>query len=91
VKKIVLFVGALAAVVALSSCTHAPSREEVKAQLEQSGITGPLADCVTDKMIDQFGPDRLGQRGDLTDEEQQALVKIGEDCMGGTDVTTTTL
>lgn len=90
-KKILLSVGALAAVIALSSsCSKTPTRDDIVKEMKDQGIPDNMVDCVTDKMISQFGLEKLGSNDDLTAEEKAAATKIGEDCaMQSLGVTTT--
>ena len=81
-KKIVLLVGALAATAALSSCSKTPTRDDVKATVQKAGVPSAAVDCVTDKMIDKFGVERLGSSDNPTSEETSAMASIIIECNG---------
>ena len=90
-KKLGSFVLSCAFVgMAFVGCSKTYTREDVKAELTKSSIPPAMVDCVTDKMIAKFGLDRMGQSGDLTDDEKAALTQIGTDCATAAAGVTTT-
>jgi hypothetical protein len=71
-----LFAGA-----ALAGCSKTLTRADVRAEMTKSGIPEKYADCVTDKMIAQFGLEKLSSNGELSADEKAAATKIGADCV----------
>jgi hypothetical protein len=77
-------VGVVAVAFALSACGGGYDRAEYLAELEEnSNIDSTMATCMVDKLEEQIGTDRLGDRGDPTDEETIIMTDIAFDCIAG--------
>ena len=67
-----------------AACSGSYDRDEVIDELvNDEGLDRELATCVVDGMEDEFGVDRLDDRGNLTAEEEQMIIDITTSCLLG--------
>jgi hypothetical protein len=68
----------------LSACGGSYDREETITDLmEESGIDRETSTCIVDGMEEKIGVDRLDDRGNPTEEEEQIMLEIATDCLTG--------
>ena len=68
----------------LSGCGSTYDREEAIADIEaETGVDRTTAECIVDGFEEEFGIERLESRGDLTPEEEEAIIEITTDCVLG--------
>ncbi|MEM9135176.1 MAG: hypothetical protein AAF962_23620 [Actinomycetota bacterium] len=51
--------------------------------IAQAGVTQPVAECIVDGMEEEIGPQRLGEVGDPTADEEQVIIEITTECLLG--------
>ncbi len=74
------------ALLAISACGSSYDRDEAVDDLvNDAGLERPVAECVVDKMEDEFGTDKLGSNDEPTDEEVAFIFEAMTDCgaLGG--------
>ncbi len=75
-----------AAMLAVGACGSSYDRNEAVDDLvNDAGLERPVAECVVDKLEDEFGTDKLGSSDDPTDEEVAFIFEAMTDCgaLGG--------
>ncbi len=75
---VVLMAGGLA-----SACSGGYDRADAIDEFVEGGLTTEQATCVVDGLEDQIGEDRLGDRGDLTAEEETIVTELAFSCVLG--------
>lgn len=81
-KSIKLMVATAGVAVAISACGGGYDRQETIDELvNESGVEESVAICIVDELEAQIGEDRLGSRGDPTEEEQALIVDVSTDCL----------
>jgi len=74
----------LAIAALLGACGSSYDREEFISELQtDAGITTEQATCVVDTLEEEWGTDRLDDRGDLTAEEETRLGEVAVACLTG--------
>ncbi len=67
-----------------AACGSSYDRAEFIDELVAQGVTQEQATCITDRVEDEIGEDRLNSRGsDLTAEEEAILTSATMDCLLG--------
>ncbi|MCP5025836.1 MAG: hypothetical protein GY929_06085 [Actinomycetia bacterium] len=59
------------------------SREEAVADLVAEGADQELAECIVDKVEEEFGIEKLESSDDVTAEDEAKLAEIGAECVFG--------
>lgn len=78
--KLVAMVAGAALVV--TACGGGYDRQETIDELiTEAGVDEATATCIVDGMEAEIGEDRLGERGDPTDEETAIITEITTDCI----------
>lgn len=74
---------ALAAAGLAAACSAGYDRAESIDEFVEAGLTTEQATCVVDGLERDIGEDRLGERGDLTEEEEVIVTDITFECVLG--------
>ncbi len=72
---------AIPAALLLASCGSSLDREGSIDELVESGLSRPVAECVIDTSVDEFGEDRVISDDDPTPEEEARIGEILFECM----------
>ncbi len=68
-----------------AACGDSYDRAEFIDELVSQGVTEGQATCITDRVEEEIGVDRLNSRGSLSDEETEILTDATFECVLGTE------
>ncbi len=66
-----------------AACSPGYDRAESIDDFVEAGLTTEQATCVIDGLEQQIGEDRLGERGDLTADEETIVTDVTFECVLG--------
>ena len=66
-----------------AGCGSSYDRDEVITEFVDSGLTQEQAVCLVDRLEEEIGTDRLGERGSLTAEVETIIADATLDCFLG--------